>query len=81
MFSVTRFCVQPFLTGQLGLMPGEPQQFYSEGEALAFGRVIRRRVAGFAIYRVTGWPVQNLWDKPKLVFKAGDVVPDECWAA
>lgn len=80
MFSVTRFCVQPFLAGKRGLRPGDPQQFYNEGEALAFGRTIRRRVAGFAVYRVTGWPVQNLWDKPQLVFKAGDVL-NECWAA
>lgn len=81
MFSVTRFCVQPFAAGKRGLSPCDPQQFYSEGEALAFGRRIRRRVAGFAVYRVTGWPALNVWDKPLLVFKVGDIILDECWAA
>lgn len=73
MIRVTRFCVQPFERAKSTVRPGEPQQFYSEGEALSFARRIESRVAGVLVVRVVGWPVQELWDRPSLIRKVGEV--------
>lgn len=73
MFSVTRFCVQPFERRKAAIEPGEPQQFYNEGEALAFARRIEKRVAGVLVVRVRGWPVQGLWDRPEPIRAVGEV--------
>lgn len=75
MFRVTRFCVQPFERRRSVLRTAEPQQFYSEGEAMQFARVARRRCVGLVVLRVEGWPVQNLWDRPSLLLTVGEVPP------
>jgi hypothetical protein len=77
MFRTVRFCVQPYVRRERRLVPAEALQFYSEGEARSRARLMRRRVAGVAVYQVSGWPVQDLWAEPKLIAKAGEVpVPD-----
>lgn len=73
MFSVTRFCVQPFERRGGALELGEPQQFYSEGEAVAYAARALRRSAGALVVSVAGWPALNIWDRPCVVMKRGDV--------
>jgi hypothetical protein len=63
-FKVVRFCVKP--------EKGEPLQFYTEGEALSVARRMRRRAGAVTVYRVEGWPVQDLWDRPRLVARFND---------
>lgn len=58
-FRVVRWCVKP--------ERGEPAQFYSEEEALSAAERMRRRAGLVKVYRVEGWPVQDLWDRPRLV--------------
>lgn len=75
MFAVTRFCVQPYVRRRGRLVAADALRFNAEGEARAAARRMRRRVAGVAVYRVTGWPVQDLWGEPRLLAKAGEVPP------
>lgn len=73
MFTVTRFCVQPFVSRGGQLQADEAQQFRNEAEALGVAGRLQRRVAGVAVFSVTGEPVQGLWREPKMVAAYGDV--------
>ncbi|MDP3869150.1 hypothetical protein [Phenylobacterium sp.] len=73
MFVVTRYCVQPYARHGKRLVAGEPQQFRERGEAMGVSRRMRRRVAGVAVYEVSGWPVYDLWREPRLIEAFGEV--------
>jgi len=70
MFKVTRFCVVPYEWRRGELVRGEAQQFYTEEEALRVASVVRKRACRVDVYAVTGWPVQDLWDRPRLVSRS-----------
>jgi hypothetical protein len=65
MFQTTRFCVLPFDRKGDRLVRGEPQQFYTLREAEIAAAQLRRRRERVDLYQVTGWPVQDLWDRPR----------------
>lgn len=67
MFKVTRFCVLPWVRRHGALVRGEVRQFYTMGEARPVAERLRRRHERVDLYEVTGWPVQDLWDRPKRV--------------
>lgn len=71
MFKVTRFCVVPWERRGERLVRGEARQFLTLAEAEAAQRQLRRRRERVDLYEVTGWPVQDLWDRPRLVSRAG----------
>jgi hypothetical protein len=70
MFKVERFCVQPWERRHGRLARGEALQFYTEEEALRAASAMRKRSARVDVYAVTGWPVQDLWDRPRLVSRS-----------
>lgn len=70
MFVVTRFCVQPYERRRGRLVAVEPQQHYEREAALGAANRMRRRVAMVEVYEVTGWPVYDLWDRPKLLSRS-----------
>ena len=72
MFVVTRYCVQPYARKGQRLVACEPQQYRERGEAMGAGQRMRRRVAGLAVYEVTGWPVYDLWSEPRLIERFGE---------
>lgn len=76
MFKVVRYCVQPYERHDGALMSGEPMQFREGADALRAAQVMGRRVAGAAVYVVTGWPVQDLWSSPRLIAKYGELPAD-----
>lgn len=67
MFKVTRFCVVPYERRDGRLVRGETQQF----NCLVDAEKVRHRMARHRervdLLEVTGWPVQDLWDRPKRV--------------
>jgi hypothetical protein len=65
MFKVTRFCVLPWERRKGQLVRGEVRQFYTLGEAQAVRTRLARRLERVELYEVTGWPVQDLWDRPR----------------
>jgi hypothetical protein len=65
MFKVTRFCVLPYERRKGQLVRGEAQQFYTLEEARAVRDRLKRRRERVDLYEVTGWPVQDLWDRPR----------------
>jgi hypothetical protein len=67
MFKVTRFCVLPYVRKGGQLVRGEVQQFYTLAEAQPVAERLRRRRERVDLYEVTGWPVQDLWDRPRKV--------------
>lgn len=67
MFKVTRFCVLPYERRGDHLVRGEVRQFYTREEAEALTNRLRRRLERVDFYEVTGWPVQDLWDRPRLI--------------
>jgi hypothetical protein len=69
---IVRYCVQPYERKGKRLAKGEPLQFHGEHEALKAAQRMQRRVAGATVYEVTGWPVQDLWGKPRLLAKYGE---------
>jgi hypothetical protein len=73
MFRVTRFCVQPYVKVGDRLAADEAQRFNLRDDALNAAQRISRRFAGVAVYEVSGWPVQDLWDVPKLLASHGEV--------
>lgn len=75
MFRVTRFCVQPYVRTGVGLVPEESARFHQPAEAIGVAERMGRRVAGVAVFRVDGWPVQDLWGEPRLLWKTGEVPP------
>lgn len=70
MFKVTRFCVLPYVRRHGRLERGEPAQFYTEEDALRAASAMRKRVERVEVYAVVGWPVQDLWDRPRLVSRS-----------
>jgi hypothetical protein len=62
-FKVTRYCIRP--------LKGEPAQFYTREEALSAAQRMLKRCGSVRVYEVEGWPVQNLWDRPRLVASYG----------
>lgn len=72
MFSVTRFCVQPYERRGRRLVASEPQQHYDREGALGAAHRMRKRVAAVEVYEVTGWPVYDIWDRPRLISRAGE---------
>jgi hypothetical protein len=67
MFKTTRFCVLPWERRKGRLVRGEVRQFYTLDEALDVAQRLRRRLERVEVYRVDGWPVQDLWDRPRRV--------------
>jgi len=64
MFKVTRYCVLPYAMQDGRLVRGDAMQFYTKEEALREAARRRRRAPKVEVYEVTGWPVQDLWDRP-----------------
>lgn len=67
MFKVTRFCVVPYERRGDQVVRGEVRQFHTREAALRAAEIARKRSAKVEVYEVTGWPVQDLWDRPKRV--------------
>ena len=67
MFKVVRYCVQPYERRKGAVVRGDAQQFYTLEEAQRAAAVMRKRCERVELYQVTGWPVQDLWDRPKRV--------------
>lgn len=65
MFKVTRFCVLPYERKGECLVRGEALQFYTLEDARKATERLRRRRERVDLFEVTGWPVQDLWDRPK----------------
>lgn len=65
MFKVTRFVVVPWERRHGRLVRGEARQFYTHSEAAPLAARLRRRLERVDLYEVTGWPVQDLWDRPR----------------
>lgn len=74
MFSVTRYLVQPFARRGRQLMAGEVQAYRDRAPAIRAGRMMRRRVAGVAVYKVVGEPGSDLWREPELLEGYGEVL-------
>lgn len=70
MFKVTRFCVLPWERRRGELQRGEVRQFYTRPEALAVFDRLARRYERVDLFEVTGWPVQDLWDRPQPIKRA-----------
>jgi hypothetical protein len=70
-FSVVRYCVQPFSVRAGNVVREEPLQFREREGALSEAQALARRFDVAAVYEVTGWPVQDLWDRPKLIARFG----------
>jgi hypothetical protein len=75
MFEVIRYRVQTWRRRGDVLIPAGEQEFREEGAALALGAAVRNGADGVAIYRVQGWPVQDLWREPKLIKQYG-MIPE-----
>jgi hypothetical protein len=71
MFKVTRYCVLPYDRRGGVLVKGEVQQFYARGDAEAVAERYARRKERVDLYEVTGWPVQDIWDRPRLLVRKG----------
>jgi hypothetical protein len=67
MFKVTRFCVLAYERRCGRLVRGEVRQFHSRDEAVRVAAMMRKRVERVDVLEVQGWPVQDLWDRPRLV--------------
>lgn len=67
MFKVTRFVVVLYERQGQALVRGEARQFYTLEEARQVAERLRRRRERVDLYEVTGWPVQDLWDRPRRV--------------
>lgn len=67
MFKVTRFLVVAYVRRGAHLWRDEVWTFYTEGEARALRDRMTRRYERVDLLSVTGWPVQDLWDRPKQV--------------
>ena len=67
MFQVTRFVVLPYKRQGDCLMREEAQQFYTLKAAREVADRLRRRRERVDLYEVTGWPVQDLWDRLRRV--------------
>jgi hypothetical protein len=65
MFKVTRWCVVPYERRKGQLVRGDALQFYGPAEAIAEAARLRRRRERVDLFEVTGWPVQDLWDRPR----------------
>lgn len=65
MFKVTRFVVVPYEVQKGREVRGEAQQFYSLDEAEAARLVMRKRCSRVELLEVTGWPVHDLWERPR----------------
>jgi hypothetical protein len=70
MFKVTRFCVLPYVRRRGKLERDEVRVFHSHKEAAACAARLRRRCEVVEFYAVTGWPVQDLWDRPQAISEA-----------
>jgi hypothetical protein len=67
MFKVTRFCVLPYERRGGQVVKGEVRQFHTQAEALRAAAIMRRRLERVEVYEVRGWPVQDLWDRPRRI--------------
>jgi hypothetical protein len=65
MFKVVRFCVLPWERRRGSLVRGEVRQFHTREEARAVRDRLARTLERVDLYEVTGWPVQDLWDRPR----------------
>lgn len=65
MFKVTKFVVVPYEVQKGREVRGEAQQFYTQGEAESARAAMRKRCCRVELYEVSGWPVQDLWDRPR----------------
>lgn len=67
MFKVTRFCVLPYERRGGRLVRGEARQFHTLGEARDARARMLKRCERVELFEVSGWPVQDLWDRPRRV--------------
>lgn len=67
MFKVTRWCVVPHALRKGVLVRGDVMQFHTREDALKARSTVAKRSARVDVYEVTGWPVQDLWDRPRKV--------------
>jgi hypothetical protein len=73
MARVTIYCVQPFWRSGQKLAHGELQEFGRERDARRAAERAGRREAGAIVYAVDGCPVFDVWSRPRLIAKHGDV--------
>lgn len=76
MYQETRFCVLPFVRREGRLVAGDAERYREQAPAIGAARRMRRRVAGVAVYRVTGWPVQDAWSEPVVLARFGETPND-----
>lgn len=67
MFMVTRFCVVPWERRGGRLVRGEFRVFHTPGAARPVVDRLRRKYERVDLYQVTGWPAQDLWDRPRRI--------------
>lgn len=72
MFRIVRYSVQPYERRRGQLIPGDAALYREREDALRAATIMRRRVAGVAVYEVAGWPMQDLWREPRLIMRAGE---------
>jgi len=75
MFTVTRFCVQEYLSTSAGIRAGEVREFRELEDATRHGRQVGGRRVGAVIYKAVGEPPSNLWRDPELIESVGYVPP------
>jgi hypothetical protein len=75
MFEVVRYRVQTWRRKGEALIPAGEREFREESAALALGAAVRNTADGVAIYRIQGWPVQDLWREPRLI-KCYGIIPE-----
>ena len=73
MFTVTRFCVQPFHRRGRVLVRGEARQFFGPEDALDEGRRASRRADAVGVYRIDGEPATDTWSEPQTLATYGSV--------
>ena len=67
MFKTVRFVVVPWVRRKGDLVRDEARQFYTRDEAVRLADRLRRKLERVDVYEVAGWPVQELWDRPRKV--------------
>jgi hypothetical protein len=73
MFTVTRYCVQEFVSSRCGIKAGDVLEFRELDDALRAGRQVGGRRVGLTIYRAVGEPPSGIWREPELIKAVGYV--------
>lgn len=76
MYEETRFCVQPYVLRGRALVAADVERYREPDDAMAAAERMRRRVAGVAVFKVTGWPMQDAWRDPVVLARIGETPAD-----